>query len=182
MNGDDLRGIHHCKFLFISFGHVIYLIFIYLHIATWRQRHNKIKNKNIKKIILTACFKASPMRSATSRFWWTSGGRLSHACTITNISSTPIPANIIIVPCFRKGILHHLYCVRLNCTDSNYSCKIPYYNTLYKFPMTILNLLTFLPFYSSTCIFSLVLVCIDRFISHTSDPVFDHISKHLKVC
>lgn len=116
MNGDDLRGIHHCKFLFISFGHVIYLIFIYLHIATWRQRHNKIKNKNIKKYILTACFKASPMRSATSRFWWTSGGRLSHACTITNISSTPIPANIIIVPCFRKGILHHLYCVRLNCT------------------------------------------------------------------
>lgn len=118
MNGDDLRGIHHCKFLFISFGHVIYLIFIYLHIATctWRQRHNKIKNKNIKKIILTACFKASPMRSATSRFWWTSGGRLSHACTITNISSTPIPANIIIVPCFRKGILHHLYCVWLNCT------------------------------------------------------------------
>ena len=47
--------------------------------------------ENRPGIELTACCNATPMASGTPRFLTKSRGKLFHACTITNMSSTPIP-------------------------------------------------------------------------------------------
>ena len=43
--------------------------------------------------LLTACWRVSPIRSDIGCVSRSFGDKLLHACTITNMSSTPIPAN-----------------------------------------------------------------------------------------
>ena len=81
-------------------------------------------------IKLTACCNATPMASGTPRFLTKSGGKLFHACTITNMSSTPIPVkrhiSVIFLLLFSSFLLLHRQNLTSRLSPSLKQCQNPF--------------------------------------------------------